>query len=1074
MPPSRRSIVPTRRWRGTHALVAVTLLASALPASSPRLAHAATFTVTKTADTNDGVCDGDCSLREAILTANASPGPDTITLPAGTYQLTIAGNEDAASSGDLDITDSLAIVGAGASSTIIDGGDTDRVFDIAPISTCTCTISFSGVTIANGNANASNFNVGGAIYLGFGTTTTITGSVISSSTATGTGGGIEARGAALTLANVTFAANSAVAGGGALRSIGNLNVSTSTFSDNVAEFGGAISLGQDSTKTVSITGSRFTGNDAVTTAGGAADDGGAIHANVDTVVTLTGSTLTGNTAANNGGAISFTDNPAAGTGTLNASFNRITGNAATAGSGLAHVSGVATAENNWWGCNAGPTSAPCDRVQGAADADPWLQLVHTADPSTIDTGGASTLTAGFLTNSAGSAVSAANLGAIIGVPVLFDDPVLGTLSGAQTAIQSSGTATATFTAGGTGGTGSANATVDAEEETASITIVAAGPTTAVTSISRAEASPTNAATVTWTVAFDDPVSGLSAGNFSLASAGLGGAPQITSVTPSSTAPTATWTVTASTGSGAGTLGLNLTDDAGLSHSLTNLPFDGQVYSVDRVAPDTTITANPTNTSNSSSASFSFSGSDTGVGVTGFECELDGGGFQACTSPQNYTGLADGSHTFQVRASDGAGNLDLTPATFTWTIDATGPDTTIDSSPANPSNSGSASFTFSGTDGGSGVASFECQIDGGGFGACTSPQGYTGLADGSHTFEVRAIDGGGTPDPTPAAYTWTVDTTAPSVAIEQATGQSDPAAASPIYFTATFSEPVTGFGGDQVTLSGTAGATTAVVTGGPTVYNVAVSGMTASGTVVATIEANEVFDAAGNPNTASTSTDNTVTFEADTNVVPTVAVTGGQCSSTNLVNGTLHLTLADVDLDPLTLTLGSNSNPTLVPTGNIIIGGGGVNRSVTITAAMGRSGSAMITLNISDGTVTVPFSFGVRVGTDRSEVLAGTSMVDMIFGRGGTNTIFGKGENDLLCGGNSFDWLLGDDGDDILVGQKGNDALHGGNGADTLRGNAGNDLLTGGPGPDFFSGGSGFDLALDFNFASGDRSDGTIP
>ena len=71
-------------------------------------------------------------------------------------------------------------------------------------------------------------------------------------------------------------------------------------------------------------------------------------------------------------------------------------------------------------------------------------------------------------------------------------------------------------------------------------------------------------------------------------------------------------------------------------------------------------------------------------------------------------------------------------------------------------------------------------------------------------------------------------------INQAAGQADPTNASPINFTVVFSEPVTDFATGDVTLSGTAGATTATVTGSGTTYNVAVSGMTGSGTVIATI------------------------------------------------------------------------------------------------------------------------------------------------------------------------------------------------------------------------------------------------
>src|SRR5213076_3136099 len=105
-----------------------------------------------------------------------------------------------------------------------------------------------------------------------------------------------------------------------------------------------------------------------------------------------------------------------------------------------------------------------------------------------------------------------------------------------------------------------------------------------------------------------------------------------------------------------------------------------------------------------------------------------------------------------------------------------------------------------------------------------------------------------------------DTTPPSVTINQAPGQADPTNSSPINFSAVFSEPVSGFTGAGVTISGTAGGTkTATVSGGPTIYTVAVSGMSSSGTVLASIPAGMATDAAGNLNTASTSTDNSVTF-----------------------------------------------------------------------------------------------------------------------------------------------------------------------------------------------------------------------
>ena len=125
-------------------------------------------------------------------------------------------------------------------------------------------------------------------------------------------------------------------------------------------------------------------------------------------------------------------------------------------------------------------------------------------------------------------------------------------------------------------------------------------------------------------------------------------------------------------------------------------------------------------------------------------------------------LGAGSHTFDVRATDQAGNTDGTPASYTWTIDLTAPNTTIGSSPNDPSNNTTPSFSFSSSEPGS---TFECRLDGGSWSGCTSPDTVSpALAAGSHTFDVRATDAAGNTDGTPASYTWTVDLTAPNTTI----------------------------------------------------------------------------------------------------------------------------------------------------------------------------------------------------------------------------------------------------------------------------------------------------------------------
>src|SRR5947208_968176 len=173
-----------------------------------------------------------------------------------------------------------------------------------------------------------------------------------------------------------------------------------------------------------------------------------------------------------------------------------------------------------------------------------------------------------------------------------------------------------------------------------------------------------------------------------------------------------------------------------------------------------------------------------------------------------------------------------------------------------------------------VAGVQFKLDGNNLGAedTTAPYSVpwdtTTASNGSHTLTAVARDSLGmlwTSDPvTVRVFN---DATQTSVTINQAAGQADPTSSSPINFTAVFSKPVSGFTGAGVTLSGTAGGTkTATVSGGPSTYNVAVSGMSSSGTVLASIPAGVAQDAAGNPNTASTSTDNSVTF---TPVSPTV-------------------------------------------------------------------------------------------------------------------------------------------------------------------------------------------------------------
>jgi hypothetical protein len=88
--------------------------------------------------------------------------------------------------------------------------------------------------------------------------------------------------------------------------------------------------------------------------------------------------------------------------------------------------------------------------------------------------------------------------------------------------------------------------------------------------------------------------------------------------------------------------------------------------VDTTPPDTTITSGPLGIVKSRDATFTFSSTEPD---STFECSLDGAAFSACSSPKQYTGLADGTHTFEVKATDAAGNADSTSASRSWKVRA---------------------------------------------------------------------------------------------------------------------------------------------------------------------------------------------------------------------------------------------------------------------------------------------------------------------------------------------------------------------------------------------------------------------
>lgn len=181
------------------------------------------------------------------------------------------------------------------------------------------------------------------------------------------------------------------------------------------------------------------------------------------------------------------------------------------------------------------------------------------------------------------------------------------------------------------------------------------------------------------------------------------------------------------------------------------------FLVDTIAPSTSITAGPSGLINNSNPSFSFTSPD---GTATFQVQMDGGGYTAATSPKNYSGLSNGTHTFQVRAVDPAGNIG-SPASRSITVDTVSPDTTITQGPPGITGSPTATFDFISSEVNS---TFQAQLDGAAYTLTSSPITYNGLSDGSHTFQVRAIDAAGNTDASPASVTFTVDTIPPNTSI----------------------------------------------------------------------------------------------------------------------------------------------------------------------------------------------------------------------------------------------------------------------------------------------------------------------
>ena len=452
-----------------------------------------TFIVNTTNDTlSAGACAaataGQCSLRQAIIEANAAVGTDTIMIPAGTYTLTLTGANketagETANYGSLNITDSVNIVGAGSGTTIIQAGTNnangiDKVFSLNPNGAAANNFSIAGVTIRFGK-NPGSFSGGLVLPHGFGGgifweasnlvnasgNLTITNSVISdNSTVDGDGGGIAVDDAAngtgiFTMSNTVVQNNSvneATSGGpglgggvwaGSTTAIAFTNVqilnnnATQVASGNGGQGGGLFLFNPRNTNNASVIhASTFTGNHAAGPGGGiytlqgllidqssvinnnTASQGAGIFNNLSgETTTLSKVTINGNTATGQGGGI-FNGTTGSTTSNLVVNFSRLAGNNAAGGKNLASQAGTNSATNNWWGVN-----APASTISGSVSFTPYITVAGSAAPTKIRINQSSTVTGDMSKDSNATSISLANLTQIIGIPITFNNSILGTI-----------------------------------------------------------------------------------------------------------------------------------------------------------------------------------------------------------------------------------------------------------------------------------------------------------------------------------------------------------------------------------------------------------------------------------------------------------------------------------------------------------------------------------------------------------------------------------------------------------------------------------------------------------------------
>lgn len=210
-------------------------------------------------------------------------------------------------------------------------------------------------------------------------------------------------------------------------------------------------------------------------------------------------------------------------------------------------------------------------------------------------------------------------------------------------------------------------------------------TAMVNSINRANASPTNASNVDFTVTFSQSITGLTTANFALVTTGLTGV-SFNGLSGSGS----TYTITVHTGTGSGTLQLDMVNDTGVAPSVSNVPLSGQVYNIDKTAPAPPVVLVPANGTSTNDNTPTYSGTAEPFSTVNVLVNGIAEGIVTANAAGNWAfiqpgALPDGIHTVRATATDPAGNTGPASNIITFTIDATRPAVVISSTASDPTS-----------------------------------------------------------------------------------------------------------------------------------------------------------------------------------------------------------------------------------------------------------------------------------------------------------------------------------------------------------------------------------------------------